>query len=205
MDNLAYINDRNIKIKTELIDGKIFMMSPRPRVEHATVCTNIASEFRSYLKGKTCRAFCDGVDVFLDENNRFIPDTMIVCNPDIIKHDGIHGAPDLVVEVLSKTTAKNDRSKKKYTYAKYGVKEYWIVDVWSKSVEVYYNQDNWFVLDNIYYYLTDEEIAENNNMPDNDIDKIKEYIDSIKVSICDNLIVKLKDIFEYVFIIYMKY
>lgn len=198
MDNLAYINDRNIKIKTELIDGKIFMMSPRPRVEHATVCTNIASEFRSYLKGKTCRAFCDGVDVFLDENNRFIPDTMIVCNPDIIKHDGIHGAPDLVVEVLSKTTAKNDRSKKKYTYAKYGVKEYWIVDVWSKSVEVYYNQDNWFVLDNIYYYLTDKEIAENNNMPDNDIDKIKEYIDSIKVSICDNLIVKLKDVFEYV-------
>lgn len=198
MDNLAYINDKNIKIKTELIDGKIFMMSPRPRVEHATVCTNIASEFRSYLKGKTCRAFCDGVDVFLDENNRFIPDTMIVCNPDIIKHDGIHGAPDLVVEVLSKTTAKNDRSKKKYTYAKYGVKEYWIVDVWSKSIEVYYNQDNWFVLDNIYYYLTDEEIAENNNMSDNDIDKIKEYTDSIKVSICDNLIVKLKDIFEYV-------
>lgn len=198
MDNLAYVNDRNIKIKTELIDGKIFMMSPRPRVEHATVCTNIASEFRSYLKGKTCRAFCDGVDVFLDENNRFIPDTMIVCNPDIIKHDGIHGAPDLVVEVLSKTTAKNDRSKKKYTYAKYGVKEYWIVDVWSKSVEVYYNQDNWFVLDNIYYYLTDEEIAENNNMLDSDIDKIKEYTDFIKVSICDNLIVKLKDIFEYV-------
>lgn len=198
MDNLAYIDDRNIKIKTELIDGKIFMMSPRPRVEHATVCTNIASEFRSYLKGKTCRAFCDGVDVFLDENNRFVPDTMIVCNPDIIKHDGIHGAPDLVVEVLSKTTAKNDRSKKKYTYAKYGVKEYWIVDVWSKSVEVYYNQDSWFILDNIYYYLTDEEIAENNNMSDNDIDKIKEYIDSIKVSICDNLIVKLKDIFEYV-------
>lgn len=198
MDNLAYINDRNIKIKTELIDGKIFMMSPRPRVEHATVCTNIASEFRSYLKGKTCRAFCDGVDVFLDENNRFIPDTMIVCNPDIIKHDGIYGAPDLVVEVLSKTTAKNDRSKKKYTYAKYGVKEYWIVDTWSKSVEVYYNQDSWFILDNIYYYLTDEEIAENNNMSDNDIDKIKEYIDSIKVSICDNLIVKLKDIFEYV-------
>mgnify|MGYP002606602014 FL=1 len=198
MDNLAYIDDRNIKIKTELIDGKIFMMSPRPRVEHATVCTNIASEFRSYLKGKTCRAFCDGVDVLLDENNRFVPDTMIVCNPDIIKHDGIHGAPDLVVEVLSKTTAKNDRSKKKYTYAKYGVKEYWIVDVWSKSVEVYYNQDSWFILDNIYYYLTDEEIAENNNMSDNDIDKIKEYTDFIKVSICDNLIVKLKDIFEYV-------
>lgn len=198
MDNFDYIDDRNMKIKTELIDGKIFTIAPRPKIKHVTICTNIVSEFRSYLKGKICRAFCDGVDVFLDENNRFVPDTMIVCNPDIIKHDGIHGAPDLVVEVLSKTTAKNDRSKKKYTYAKYGVKEYWIVDVWSKSVEVYYNQDNWFVLDNIYYYLTDEEIAENNNMLDSDIDKIKEYTDFIKVSICDNLIVKLKDIFEYV-------
>ena len=195
MDNLAYIDDRNIKIKTELIDGKIFMMSPRPRVEHATVCTNIASEFRSYLKGKTCRAFCDGVDVFLDENNRFVPDTMIVCNPDIIKHDGIHGAPDLVVEVLSKTTAKNDRSKKKYTYAKYGVKEYWIVDVWSKSVEVYYNQDSWFILDNIYYYLTDEEIAENDALANDDKNKLTIYTD-IKVSVCDNLVIKIKDIFE---------
>ena len=195
MDNLAYIDDRNIKIKTELIDGKIFMMSPRPRVEHATVCTNIASEFRSYLKGKTCRAFCDGVDVFLDENNRFVPDTMIVCNPDIIKHDGIHGAPDLVVEVLSKTTAKNDRSKKKYTYAKYGVKEYWIVDVWSKSVEVYYNQDSWFILDNIYYYLTDEEIAENHALANDDKNKLTIYTD-IKVSVCDNLVIKVKDIFE---------
>lgn len=191
MDDLDYIDDRIIKLKIELIDGKIFTIAPRPKIKHAIVCGNIASEFRSYLKGKTCRVFCHGVNVFLDINNRFIPDTMIVCNPNIIKHDGIYGAPDLVVEVLSKTTAKNDRSKKKYTYAKYGVKEYWIVDVWSKSVEVYYNQDNWLVLDNIYYYLTDEEIAENNNMSDNDID-------SIKVSICDNLIVKLKDIFEYV-------
>lgn len=198
MDDLDYIDDRIIKLKIELIDGKIFTIAPRPKIKHVIVCGNIASEFRSYLKGKTCRVFCHGVDVFLDINNRFMPDTMIVCNPDIIKHDGIYGAPDLVVEVLSKTTAKNDRSKKKYTYAKYGVKEYWIVNVWSKSVEVYYNQDNWLVLDNIYYYLTDEEIAENNNMSDNDIDKIKEYIDSIKVSICDNLIVKLKDIFEYV-------
>lgn len=198
MDNFDYIDDRNMKIKTELIDGKIFTIAPRPKIKHVTICTNIVSEFRSYLKGKICRAFCDGVDVFLDENNRFVPDTMIVCNPDIIKHDGIYGAPDLVGEVLSKTTAKNDRSKKKYTYAKYGVKEYWIVDIWSKSVEVYYNQDSWFVLDNIYYYLTDEEIAENNNMSDSDIDKIKEYTDFIKVSICDNLIVKLKDIFEYV-------
>lgn len=197
MDNLAYIDDRDNKIRTELINGKVFMMSPRPRVEHAIVCTNIVSEFRTYLKGKKCRTFCDGVDVFLDENNRFIPDTMIVCNPDIIKHNGIYGAPDLVVEVLSKTTANNDRSKKKYAYGKAGVKEYWIVDPWSKSVEVYYNQDNWLMLDNVYYYLTDEEIIENNNMPDDDNDKIKDYKDSIKVSVCDNLIVKLKDIFEY--------
>ena len=85
MDNLAYIDDSSLKEKTEMIDGRIYMMSPRPRVTHALACTNIVREFGLHLRGKICTAFCDGVDVFLDEKNRFVPDVMIVCNPDIIK------------------------------------------------------------------------------------------------------------------------
>lgn len=174
-DNLAYVNDQE-EIKTELINGKIFMMSPRPRLEHGTVCTNIASEFRHYLKGKTCRAYCDGVDVFINDNNRFIPDVMIVCDPNIRKKDGIHGAPDLVVEVLSPSTAHNDRFRKKEIYAKAGVKEYWIVDPLNCIIEVYLNQNSDLVLDRLY------------NTDDTEI----------KVSVCDNLIVKLDDIFDYI-------
>lgn len=190
MDNLAYADD--FIVKTELIDGQVVMMSPRPRIEHARACTNISSEFRQYLKNKPCIAFGDGVDVYLDEKNHFIPDSMIVCNKDIIQDDAIYGAPDLVVEVLSPSTSKNDKTKKKFAYERAGVKEYWIVDTWGKSIEVYLNRNNHFELDETYHYYTDEEKARNNSLP---ADKQEIIYDEIKVSLYDDFIVKLKDIF----------
>lgn len=56
MNNLSYID--NYKERFELIDGKIFMMSPRPRIDHSKALGNIFSEFRTYLKGKKMRSFC---------------------------------------------------------------------------------------------------------------------------------------------------
>ena len=119
--NLAYQEEP----REELLNGKIFMMAS-PSVNHSTVASNIYYAFRTYLKGKTCRAFNDGVDVYLTEDDRVIPDVMIVCNKNMIALDGIHGAPDLIVEVLSPSTAKNDRGYKKDLYEQSGVKEYWI-------------------------------------------------------------------------------
>ncbi|WP_411830076.1 Uma2 family endonuclease [Metasolibacillus meyeri] len=58
---------------------------------------------------------------------------MIICNQDIIKRDGIYGAPDLVVEVLSPSTARRDKGEKKALYEKHGVKEYWIISPDEKS------------------------------------------------------------------------
>ena len=195
MNSLAYKDDAVIKQRTELIDGKIMMMSPRPKISHARAYGRIYRKFANYLEGKTCEAFGDGVDVFLDEKNRFVPDVMIVCNPKIIKEDGIHGAPDLVVEVLSFGTASRDRGKKKDAYEKAGVKEYWIVDTIRKSVEVYLNENNHFYLDNVYEYMTDEEISENAALPDNDVNKVI-VNNEIKVSICEGLVINLKDIFN---------
>lgn len=193
MDNLAYVDDYIAKIKTELINGKVVMMSPRPRIAHNAVITNIVSEFRQYLKGKRCRAFCDGVDVYLDDKNRFIPDVMIVCNNNIIKEDGIHGAPDLVVEVLSPSTAKNDKFTKKLAYEKAGVKEYWIVDTIGKSIEVYLNRNNQFELDECYIYYDEEAKQRNAALPEDNQDII---YDEIKVSLFHDLAVKLQDIFD---------
>ena len=195
MDNLAYIDDEFNKEKTEMIDGKIYAMLPRPRITHTLVSGNIFGEFRQHLRGTKCTAFCDGVDVFLDDKNRFVPDAMIVCNPDIIKDNGIHGAPDLVVEVLSKTSVKRDRGRKREIYAKAGVKEYWIVDTWGKYIEVYHNQNGWLVLDSTYFYYTEEETTANDNLPDDDKNKV-EIFDAIKLSICNNFEVELKYIFE---------
>lgn len=195
MNNLAY-DDYTDEPRFELIDNKVVMMSPRPRIDHNRVCTNIVREFSTNLKGKICETFSDGVDLYLDRKNHFIPDVMIVCNPAIVKDYYIAGAPDLVVEVLSRSTAQNDRTKKKDAYEAAGVKEYWIVDIMNKAVEVYLNENNHFHLNRIYYYYTDDEIAANDALPDDDRHKINDIDREIHLSIGDQFSVELKDIFD---------
>ena len=93
-DNLAYKYD---EICDELINGEIVMMTPRPAVNHNIIAGNIYTIFNVYLRGKSCMSFGDGVDLYLNDKNRFVPDGMIVCDRSKIKADGVHGAPDLVI------------------------------------------------------------------------------------------------------------
>ena len=139
----------------ELINGKQITISPRPSINHSIVAGNIFRIFANYLDGKCCMPFAYGSDLFLTGQDRFIPDGMIVCDTDKIKPDGIHGAPNLVVEVLSPSTVKNDRGHKKDVYEASGVKEYWIVDTASRSIEVHLLKDGKFDLDNVYSVYPD--------------------------------------------------
>lgn len=185
--NLAYQKE----IWEETLNGKIYLMSPRPLINHNRIAFNISMAFHHYLKGKTCETFSDGVDVHLTENDCVIPDAMIVCNRDIIKRDGIYGAPDLIVEVLSPSTAKNDRGYKKNLYEKSGVKEYWIVIPETRSVEVYLLNDGTYELNDVYSIfpeeikLTEEEKAL--------------YKDEVKVSLYDDFSIPLDEIFDRLF------
>lgn len=149
--NLAYQEEP----REELLHGEIYMMSS-PSVNHNRVASHIFNAFFNYLKGKPCEAFADGTDVYLTDDDRVIPDAMIICNKGIIRTDGIHGAPDLVVEVLSPGTSKNDRGYKKDLYEDTGVKEYWIVDVKSRSIEAYLLTDGKYRLDGVYQLPTDD-------------------------------------------------
>ncbi|GFI46362.1 hypothetical protein IMSAGC019_01676 [Lachnospiraceae bacterium] len=166
-------------------------MMPSPSVNHSIVASNIYYVFQTYLKGKTCRAFNDGVDVFLTENDRVIPDVMIVCRKDIIKPDGIYGAPELVVEVLSPSTAKNDKGYKKDLYEKAGVKEYWIVDPNMHSIEVYLLSGGRFRINGFYglfpdtFGFTERERAESQKV--------------IPVSFYNDFCIHLEDIFSNLF------
>lgn len=181
-ENLAYQEEP----REELLNGKIVMMSS-PSVNHNFVAGNIYHAFRSYLKGKTCRAFSDGVDVYLTENDRVVPDAMIVCNKDIIKLNGIHGAPDLVVEILSPGTAKNDKGYKKDLYEKSGIKEYWIVDPVSRSIEAWLLSGGKYALDEVYALYPDGAVTE------------KEWSESkkeIPVSLYRNFRIPLEEIFQ---------
>lgn len=153
--NLAYQDDAWEKRREEVIDGEVVMMSPRPAFNHNRVSSNIFRIFDNHLMGKKCIAIADGTDLFLDEDNRFVPDFMVVCDPDKIKHNGIHGVPDLVAEVLSPGTARNDRGKKKDAYEKRGVREYWLVDPVSKSIEQYLQDNGQFALHDVYTHYPD--------------------------------------------------
>ena len=172
----------------EIINGKVYMMS-RPSTEHMTVEGNIITAFKIYLKGKNCRPFNE-TDVFFDDDNNFIPDVIIVCNPDIIKHRGIFGTPDLVVEIISPSTAVKDKMDKLKAYEKFGVKEYWIVSPQEKSVDVYLLKDGRLERCGVYQFYTDEEY--------NDLNEEQKALAKreIKVSLYDDFYVTLEDIFE---------
>jgi Uma2 family endonuclease len=72
------------------------------------------------------------------------PDIVFVAkeNGHLIKENGLYGAPDMVIEILSPSTEKYDKGPKKDIYEQYGVKEYWIVEPTDKSVTGYALQNN---------------------------------------------------------------
>ena len=78
------------------------------------------------------------MDVVFDDRNVVQPDILFISNSrrDIITEANISGAPDLVIEILSPSTADRDKELKLRLYARYGVTEYWIVDPDRKSVQV---------------------------------------------------------------------
>ena len=174
----------------ELIGGKFVAMSPRPSVNHNHVSFNIARIFADYLKGKRCTPFADGVDLYLTDEDRFIPDMMVVCDPDKVKADGVYGAPDLVVEVLSPSTAEYDRGRKMRVYAQCGVREYWIVSPGDRTVEQYLLEEGQFTL-SATYGLELEAIL--NKMTQEERDAIPT---EFKCSLFDDLIIQVADIFE---------
>ena len=187
--NLAYQDDFQEKIREELIGGKVVAMSPRPSWNHNRVSFNIAHIFEKHLYGKKCTPIADGMDLYLDDDNRFVPDFMVVCDPDKIEPDGVHGAPDLVVEVLSPSTMRNDKTHKKDTYARCGVREYWLVSPSDRSVEVYHTDGTGFVLHDIYALYPDWQLAQ---MSDEERSAV---ITHFKCSLFDDLDIPLDDIF----------
>ena len=126
--------------KTELIGG-VLVMAPSPRPIHSRNSISIIMVFENYLRNKVCKLYSE-IDVHLTENDVYRPDIMIVCDPAKVKDDGIYGAPDLVVEILSPSTEKYDRGGKMEVYGQCGVREYWLVDAEKLSVEVYLQADN---------------------------------------------------------------
>lgn len=183
-DNLAYQEER----REELIGGKVVMMAPAS-AEHVYTAGSIYNIFKNYLKGKNCIPFSDGLLVHLTDENKFVPDMMVVCDRSKIKSDGVHGAPDLVVEVLSPSTAKDDRTRKKEVYEACGVPEYWLVSPTDKSIEIYLLESGKYVLHDVYTVRPDWVLKQ---MTDEERAAI---VTEFKCHLYDDLIIRLDDIF----------
>ena len=123
----------------ELIDGLPYAMSA-PNQKHQETSGNLFNLLHSFLKGSPCKVFAAPFDVRLNadtyDDTVVQPDILVVCDKSILDGKSCRGTPDLVVEILSPSTAMLDKIVKFRRYLSAGVREYWIVDPESNTVSV---------------------------------------------------------------------
>ena len=120
----------------ELINGVPYDMTPSPGIEHQRVSIRLGSAIFNALEagkrakgGGLCEVVAAPMDLYLPgEESVYQPDLLVVCEPSKITERGIEGAPDLVVEILSPSTANRDLTRKRWSYEAAGIPEYLIVD-----------------------------------------------------------------------------
>ena len=128
----------------ELING-IIVKKQAPAPAHQRASMRLSRIMSNFIFDKQLgELFAAPIDVFFDISNNTQPDLLFVKKERdfIITRNGIEGAPDLIVEILSPSTFKIDRTDKMALYLQFGVPEYWIVDPKNQSIEVYVLADN---------------------------------------------------------------
>ena len=137
-------------LKTEKINGVIYNMAGGTS-KHAEVIANLIILLGAYFAGKHCKPFTSELDIHLDADNTYRPDISVICDFSKKQDDGYHGAPVLVIEVLSPSTAKRDRDDKFYKYEKHGVQEYLLVNPEYLTIEQYTLIDGQYKLQAIHF------------------------------------------------------
>jgi Uma2 family endonuclease len=159
----------------ELIKGKIALMSPAPNVSHQRISADLNGMLYNFFKHKKCQFFAAPFDVRLYDRKKSIltskdihtvvqPDLCVICDPKILDKQGCNGAPDWIIEILSKGNSKREMQIKYQLYQEAGVAEYWIFYPNDQAI-------NQFVLDdNGHYQLkamyADDDIATPHLFPD---------------------------------------
>ena len=115
-------------------------MAPPSRI-HQKITGEIYAEIRNYIKrndGK-CEVYLAPFAVFLNEDDRTYvePDISVICDPDKLNEKGCNGAPDWIIEVVSPSSQRMDYMTKLFKYRTAGVKEYWIVNPATETVQTY--------------------------------------------------------------------
>ena len=136
----------------EIIEGIPYLMSPAPTRDHQGISMELSRQIATFLKGKPCKVFAAPFDVRLfpmddDSDDTVVqPDIVVICDGAKLNKSGCAGAPDMVIEVLSPSTARHDKFIKLQLYQKAGVREYWIVDTETKTVSVHILKNGEYVI-----------------------------------------------------------
>lgn len=126
-------------IRYELIEGDL-IMTPSPGTRHQRIVGRLFAKIFTYVKEHNSgEGFISPFDVYLDNENVVQPDILFISKEriNIIGEKNVQGAPDLIIEILSEGNAYRDTIQKKKLYARFGVREYWIIAPEDEMVEVY--------------------------------------------------------------------
>ena len=145
----------NFQERLEILKGKIFKMSPAPSRKHQDISIQLTGIFYNYFNKTTCSVYAAPFDVRLKNykkstsNNEittvFQPDICVVCDKDKLDERGCLGAPDLIIEILSPGNSKKVMDIKFDIYEENGVKEYWIVEPFQKSILIFTLQKDKYI------------------------------------------------------------
>jgi Uma2 family endonuclease len=123
----------------EIIDDEL-VVTPSPSGRHQQIVTDLVTLLNVFVKSNRLgRVFTGPLDVLFAEGDYFEPDILFVHRDraHLLGERGVEGPPDLVVEVLSPSTAARDRGVKLDRYRLFGVAEYWVVDPDERTIEVW--------------------------------------------------------------------
>ena len=122
----------------EVIAGELYV-TPSPRSAHQEVLARLIETMRPFIRANGLGRMLPGFDVLFGVGDYLEPDLVFVRRgrTDLVRSRGIEGTPDLVIEILSDSTAGRDRGLKRERYAHFGVAEYWIIDVDARQIEIH--------------------------------------------------------------------
>jgi Uma2 family endonuclease len=125
------------QIRAELVDGEVYLMAA-PGQRHQEILGEIYRQLANFLKGKPCKVFPAPFAVRLAQNEDtvFEPDIVVVCDKTKLNGKICDGVPDMVVEIIAPSSTRYDRLFKFNRYLRAGVREYWIVDGETNSVQI---------------------------------------------------------------------
>ena len=124
-------------VRCEIIDGEL-IMAAAPNILHQRIILNFVQAMASFITdNRLGELFIAPTDVYLSDTNVVQPDLLFVAaaRSGIITEAHIRGAPDLVIEIGSPTTAERDRTVKAELYARFGVAEYWLCNPTAETVD----------------------------------------------------------------------